>query len=149
VNRQPDCSTSKQCPVEGVIYRNAKGSQLVECVREVAANHSWVQEFATPIEVIENEDAGVQIHDRLTPKELRIVALLVQGYKNKEIGSQLGISEQGVKTYMHNVYQKIGVLDRLGLTLFSIQHRLVNEATARKTDSQQNDALLLRNRPRK
>ena len=68
--------------------------------------------------------------DRLTAKELRIVALIVQGYKNKEIASQLGTTEQVIKNYLRNVYDKIGVSDRLELALFTIHHRILNEAAA-------------------
>jgi len=46
------------------------------------------------------------------------VALIVQGYKNKEIASQLGTTEQVIKNYLRNVYDKIGVSDRLELALF-------------------------------
>ena len=70
------------------------------------------------------------MRDRLTAKELRIVALIVQGYKNKEIASQLGTTEQVIKNYLRNVYDKIGVSDRLELALFTIHHRILNEAAA-------------------
>jgi len=69
----------------------------------------------------------------LTAKELRIVALIVQGYKNKEIASQLGTTEQVIKNYLRNVYDKIGVSDRLELALFTIHHRILNEAAAATT----------------
>jgi DNA-binding NarL/FixJ family response regulator len=73
---------------------------------------------------------GLRVRDRLTAKELRIVALIVQGYKNKEIASQLGTTEQVIKNYLRNVYDKIGVSDRLELALFTIHHRILNEAAA-------------------
>jgi DNA-binding NarL/FixJ family response regulator len=57
----------------------------------------------------------------------------VQGYKNKEIASQLGTTEQVIKNYLRNVYDKIGVSDRLELALFTIHHRILNEAAAATT----------------
>jgi DNA-binding NarL/FixJ family response regulator len=68
--------------------------------------------------------------DSLTNKELRIVALIVQGYKNKEIATELGTTEQVIKNYLRNVYDKIGVSDRLELALFTIHHRILAEAAA-------------------
>ena len=73
---------------------------------------------------------GARVRDRLTPKELRIVALIVQGYKNKDIAAQLGTTEQVIKNYLRNVYDKIGVSDRLELALFTIHHRILAEAAA-------------------
>jgi len=66
-------------------------------------------------------------------EELRIVALIVQGYKNKEIATQLGTTEQVIKNYLRNVYDKIGVSDRLELALFTIHHRILAEAAAATT----------------
>jgi DNA-binding NarL/FixJ family response regulator len=81
-------------------------------------------------EVADNDMVGARVRDRLTPKELRIVALIVQGYKNKEIASELGTTEQVIKNYLRNVYDKIGVSDRLELALFTIHHRILAEAAA-------------------
>jgi len=116
--------------VHGVVYRNVTGSALVECVRKVSRGENWVQDVAVPSELTENDMVGLRVRDRLTQKELRIVALIVQGYKNKEIATQLGTTEQVIKNYLRNVYEKIGVSDRLELALFTIHHRILNEAAA-------------------
>ena len=114
----------------GVVYRNVTGPALVECVRKIAAGDSWVQDLAVPTELTENDMVGLRVRDRLTAKELRIVALIVQGYKNKEIATQLGTTEQVIKNDLRNVYDKIGVSDRLELALFTIHHRILAEAAA-------------------
>jgi DNA-binding NarL/FixJ family response regulator len=116
--------------VHGVIYRNVTGPALVECVRKVSHGENWVQDVAVPSELTENDMVGLRVRDRLTAKELRIVALIVQGYKNKEIATQLGTTEQVIKNYLRNVYDKIGVSDRLELALFTIHHRILAEAAA-------------------
>ncbi len=71
------------------------------------------------------------MRDRLTPKELQIVALIVQGCKNKDIAEQLGTKEQVIKNYLRSVYDKTGVSDRLELALFTIHHRILAEAAAK------------------
>jgi DNA-binding NarL/FixJ family response regulator len=114
----------------GVVYRNITGRALVECVQKVARGETWVQDQVLPPEVIENDMVGQRVKERLTAKELRIVALIVQGYKNKEIAGQLGTTEQVIKNYLRNVYDKIGVSDRLELALFTIHHRILAEAAA-------------------
>ena len=60
----------------------------------------------------------------------RQVALIVQGCKNREIATRLKTTEQVIKNYLRNVYDKIGVSDRLELALFTIHHRILNEAAA-------------------
>ena len=116
--------------VHGVVFRSVTGPQLLECVKAVAGGGTWVQPSQVAQELTENDLVGVRVRDRLTPKELRIVALVVQGYKNKDIASELGTTEQVIKNYLRNVYDKIGVSDRLELALFTIHHRILAEAAA-------------------
>jgi DNA-binding NarL/FixJ family response regulator len=119
-----------QLGISGVVFRNVSGASLVECVRKVSRGETWVQDAGAAAEATENDIVGARVRDRLTPKELRIVALIVQGFKNKEIATQLGTTEQVIKNYLRNVYDKIGVSDRLELALFTIHHRILNEAAA-------------------
>ncbi len=112
----------------GVIFRSVPAASLVECVRKVARGERWLQNTGGANEPTETDMVGMRVRDRLTPKELRIVALIVQGYKNKEIATQLGTTEQVIKNYLRNVYDKIGVSDRLELALFTIHHRILMEA---------------------
>ena len=69
------------------------------------------------------------MRDRLTPKEMKIVALIVQGCKNREIGMRLGTTEQVIKNYLRSIYDKTGVSDRARTWLiFTIHHRMLAEA---------------------
>jgi len=119
----------------GVVYRNIAGPALVSCVRKVATGETVCIQATTTREVADNDMVGARVRDRLTPKELRIVALIVQGYKNKEIANQLGTTEQVIKNYLRNIYDKIGVSDRLELALFTIHHRILAEAAAATANS--------------
>ena len=54
----------------------------------------------------------------LSKRQSELVGLLVQGLKNKEIASALGISEGTVKAYLTTLYEKVGARDRFELALF-------------------------------
>jgi DNA-binding NarL/FixJ family response regulator len=117
--------------VLGLIFRSVDGVELLRCVRKVSAGEVYLQDVRTVAHNMETDDfVGARVRDRLTPKELKIVALIVQGFKNKEIANLLGTTEQVVKNYLRNVYDKIGVSDRLELALFTIHHRILAEAAA-------------------
>ena len=116
----------------GVVYRNVTSPALVDCVRKIARGENWVQDIAVASELTENDMVGLRVRDRLTAKEMRIMALIVQGYKNKEIATQLGTTEQVVKNYLRNVYDKIGVSDRFELALFTVHHRFLSESEVAK-----------------
>lgn len=71
---------------------------------------------------------GTRVRYRLTPKEMRVVALIAQGCKNREIAVRLKTTEQVIKNYVRSIYDKIGVGDRLELALFTIHHRVLAQA---------------------
>ena len=114
----------------GVVFRNVTGSSLVECVRRVAAGDTWVPPQLALAEAPEEDMVGTRVRDRLTPKEMRIVALIVQGCKNREIALRLKTTEQVIKNYLRSIYDKTGVSDRLELALFTIHHRVLAAAAA-------------------
>jgi len=58
----------------------------------------------------------------LTPRERTIVALAMRGTRNREIATQLGITEGTVKVYLHALYQKLNVDNRTELAVLAINH---------------------------
>ena len=115
---------------DGILCRNVPGTVLVDCVRRVAQGQRFVQR--SNVTTMQAADSvGSRVRDRLTPKEMQIVALIVQGCKNKDIATQLGTKEQVIKNYLRSIYDKTGVSDRLELALFTIHHRALAEAAAK------------------
>jgi DNA-binding NarL/FixJ family response regulator len=116
--------------VRGVIYRSASGNMVVEAVRRLAQGQSFLQ-GPNSAEVEVSEDlVGARVRKRLSDRELRIIAAIVQGYKNREIAMQLYTTEQVIKNALRNIFDKIGVSDRLELALFVVHHRMLAQATA-------------------
>jgi len=114
----------------GVIFRNVTGNALVECVHRVAAGDTWIPPQLMLPDSPEEDMVGTRVRDRLTPKEMRIVALIAQGCKNREIALRLKTTEQVIKNYLRSIYDKTGVSDRLELALFTIHHRVLAQAAA-------------------
>ena len=116
--------------LRGVVFRNVTGPALAECVRTVAGGGTWAPPQLMVADSPEEDMVGTRVRDRLTPKEMRIVALIVQGCKNREIALRLKATEQVIKNYLRSVYDKTGVSDRLELALFTIHHRVLAAAAA-------------------
>lgn len=114
--------------LDALIQRNITGQDLVQCVRLVTQGERSIHlpnknEASHLVDTV-----GTRVRDRLTPREMQIVGLIVQGCKNKEIATRLGVTEQVVKNYLRSIYDKSGVSDRLELALFTIHHRILAEA---------------------
>jgi DNA-binding NarL/FixJ family response regulator len=119
--------------VDGVLFRNVPGSEMIDCVRRVAVGQRCVA-HSNVTSILAQDTVGARVRDRLTPKEMQIVALIAQGCKNKQIATQLNTKEQVIKNYLRSIYDKTGVSDRLELALFTIHHKVLAEAAARASD---------------
>jgi DNA-binding NarL/FixJ family response regulator len=59
----------------------------------------------------------------LTPREMQVMDLVEQGYKNKEIGQSLGIRTGTVKIHLKHIFEKTGIRGRYGLALSGLKHK--------------------------
>jgi DNA-binding NarL/FixJ family response regulator len=125
-----NANTYLQLGYRGVVYRSVSGPAMVECVRRVAAGEVWLPPQLVQTPAVEEDRVGQRVRERLTPKEMKIVALIVQGCKNREIANRLKTTEQVIKNYLRSIYDKTGVSDRLELALFIIHHRVLAAAAA-------------------
>jgi len=60
--------------------------------------------------------------DRLTAKEVQVATLVWEGLTNREIANLIGTTEQVVKNYLRNTFDKMGVWSRLELALYVANH---------------------------
>lgn len=67
------------------------------------------------------EDATAQIVEQLTPRELEILALLAEGYGNKQICTRLNLADITVKKYIKNILTKLGVSNRTHAALMAVR----------------------------
>jgi len=116
----------------GIVLKQTPGDLIVKSVRKVASGEIWLdshttaavmQQFAAPAEhAAATPSAAMRNRERspLSAREREIVALVAQGYKNKEMAEKMFISEQTVKNHLHNIFDKLGVSDRLELALYAI-----------------------------
>jgi two-component system, NarL family, nitrate/nitrite response regulator NarL len=115
----------------GVVLKQSASDLLLKSIKKVHDGEIWLDNRMTA-EVIDafkrSAEAG-QRRDKplLSDREKEIVQLVAQGFRNREIGEKLFISEQTVKNHLHNIFDKLGVSDRLELALYAIHHRLIDQ----------------------
>ena len=94
---------------------------VTELRRYADAQHRPAQEKPVPDKLSE-----------LTRREREIVRLIVGGASNKHVATVLDISERTVKGHLSNVFQKLGVSDRLKLVLYLTDGKPANPSMSRK-----------------
>ena len=101
--------------VRGVLHRPCTVEELRHCVDTVAEGGTW----------FDNALLSAFLGSRsvsLTRREAQLVTLLAHGLKNKEIATELAVSEGTVKVYMSKLFQKLGVKDRFELALYGLKN---------------------------
>jgi len=113
----------------GIVLKQTATELLIKSIRKVADGEIWLDSRMTTAVMKEfSQPAPVRepIKTVLSTREREVVGLVCQGFRNKEIAEKMFISEQTVKNHLHNIFDKLGVSDRLELALFAI-HKKLNE----------------------
>ncbi len=105
-----------------VIFKRFAVDTLMEAVRTVAAGHVWMPPSLQTLIAANLREPGSQA---LTPREREIVRHVAHGLRNAEVARKLFISEQTVKTHLNNIFQKVGVRDRVELTLYAARTGII------------------------
>ncbi|MBV9406460.1 MAG: response regulator transcription factor [Acidobacteriaceae bacterium] len=119
----------------GILLKDAPTSLVEKSIQKVHAGEIWldsnttaavIRQFASPSDFPATHSNGKPMRERaqLSQREREIIVLIAQGYKNKEIAEKMFITEQTVKNHLHNVFDKLGVSDRLELALYAIHNSL-------------------------
>ncbi len=116
----------------GIVLKQTSADLIVKSIRKVNAGEIWLDAHTTAAVMRQFATAeaaaagGLRGRERapLSTREREIVALVAQGYKNKEMAEKMFISEQTVKNHLHNIFDKLGVSDRLELALYAIHKGL-------------------------
>jgi DNA-binding NarL/FixJ family response regulator len=119
----------------GIVLKQTAPDLIVKSIRKVHSGEIWLdshttaavmRQFSTALEGGHPSASGTKGRERspLSAREREIVALVAQGYKNKEMAEKMFISEQTVKNHLHNIFDKLGVSDRLELALYAIHKGL-------------------------
>ena len=112
----------------GIVLKQSASDLLVKSIRRVYSGEIWLDNRITA-DVMKafarSSEGGAKRDKLLSDRESQIMRLVAQGQRNKEIGQNLFISEQTVKNHVHNIFDKLGVSDRLELALYAIHHHLI------------------------
>ncbi len=128
--------SSIRAGASGYLLKEVSGNQLTNAIRTVADGFSLIypsvarrvlDEFGrlrggtAPLD----DDQG---YSDLTPREREVLKLIASGRANKEIGTELGITERTVKTHISNIFSKLQLTDRTQAALFVHNRGLLEKA---------------------
>ncbi len=116
----------------GVVLKESATQLLYRCIHSVASGEYWIghDRVADILKSVAEEHRRPQAPSpasMLTKRELQLVGAIVGGASNKDIAQELKLSEQTVKNHLSNIFDKVGVSNRLELALYALHHRLLDQ----------------------
>ena len=117
----------------GYLLKDEVPDTIVEAVRGVARGETgWVSRkvAAKLSQILQDEQVG---STTLTPRELEVLHLVVEGKTNGEIGLNLGISEKTVEKHLDSIFRKMGVVSRVEAAVMAVRGNLFNDFQIKKS----------------
>ena len=131
-----DVVKALQLGAAGVVLKATAGDQLAKAIRGVASGQHWigresVSDLVQALRGPTDAPPGRLPRARfgVTARELEITSAVVEGLSNREIAGRYGLSEDTVKHHLTNIFNKVGVSNRLELALFAVHHRLLESGS--------------------
>jgi DNA-binding NarL/FixJ family response regulator len=114
---------------KGYVDEAASAAEFVQAIRIVNQGSVWAPRrvLSMFIERVSSSPGRIFPNGRVTftDREKEVLEMLVAGRSNKEIGSALGIEERTVKAHVAKLMRKVGVQNRIALSVHAITHSLV------------------------
>ncbi len=115
---------------KGYVDEATPTPEFVEAIYTVHRGYVWIPRRI--ISKIIERSVGLLSRDlqissfKPTSREKQVLQMLVEGRSNKEIGKPLGIKERTVKAHVARLMHKVGVNNRIALSVHAIRHSLVS-----------------------
>ncbi len=112
----------------GVLMKDASVDALYKAVRDVARGRLSIQadqlrRIARGM-TVKGGEKETRPCETLTSRERQVLAAVAGGATNKQIAARFGMREQTVKNHLSNIFDKIGVSNRLEVALYAVTHHL-------------------------
>jgi DNA-binding NarL/FixJ family response regulator len=115
-----------QAGAAGYVLKDDSPDMLIRAVRAVIQGEEWVSPRVAKVLVKSVRNWDERPSDKLTEREMEVLQLMAEGYKNEEIATQLVITVQTVKNHVTSIFRRLGVESRVEAVLYAINHGMVN-----------------------
>ena len=102
------------------LLKDSLADELIDVVRNV---HAGGRPMLPVIEAKLSEHSN---RPRLTPREVEVIKLVSEGFRNREISAMLGISEETAQVHLRNIFQKLGTRDRTAAVQVALRRGILH-----------------------
>lgn len=108
---------------DGYEMKDVEPQKLIQTIHDVLNNKRIIHPEAQC--VIETVSSKPHNTNKLSKREIEVLAEMVKGKTNKEIANTLFVSEKTIKTHVSHIFNKLSVTDRTQAAIYAIENKLV------------------------
>lgn len=114
--------------VSGYILKDTSAEDLLNVIKIVASGETFIDPRMTGklVGAWRRKSEGLSTREKLTERELEILAEIARGENNRAIAEKLFLSEKTVKNHITNIFRKLKLSDRTQAAIYAIKHNLVD-----------------------
>ncbi len=128
-NRDEDILRAVSAGAKGYVSEDAPAHEFKKALREVHLGSVWLPRRVLALFIeratISLRRVRPRVESKISDRERQVLLLLVAGRSNREIASELGIIERTVKAHVAQLLRKVGVANRIALSVHAVTHALV------------------------
>ena len=124
-----------QLGARGVLLEDESTQTVIQSIRMVMAGKYWIsrENISDLVQVLRGSQKRSRketkrMNRRLSARELQIVSAVVTGCMNRDIAQKFSLSEDTVKHHLTNIFDKLGVSNRLELAILALSRGLVSNS---------------------
>ena len=114
----------------GYLGKAGDAAELIRAVREVSRGKRYLGSNVAQNLALHTVGGDASPFDALSPRELEIALLLVQGMRQEEIARRLSLSAKTVNTHKSRLFEKLGIADTIALARMVRQYGITDPACA-------------------
>lgn len=108
----------------GYVTKSGSTAVLLDAIRQVLAGGTYMPEHLQGVVARRGSNKDIATRFGLTPAQMRVLELLVQGKTNREIGEVLGVTEGTVKIHVSAIFKSLDVPNRSQALLLAARYGL-------------------------
>lgn len=113
---------------DGYLLKDEEMGVIAEAIHAVSEGETWLSpSISRRVKKLMEEGNDKLLGKQLTDREIEVVALVVEGLTNKQIGERLGISERTVEFHVSNIIEKLGAKSRVDIAVFATDWGIAEE----------------------
>jgi two-component system NarL family response regulator len=132
-DEQADLYDAMKAGAIGYLLKGISAHEIAEAIRSVHSGVSMISPsmasklVAEFVNVSKQQDEPASATTTLSERELEILKLVAKGQSNREIGDNLGVSENTVKKHVRNILDKVHMRTRVEAALYAVREGLIED----------------------